>query len=88
MVPVMSWSNILSQQQCQDTPFIKSPLLDYFGYLSKKKFAQKLIKGSYIVPPGTSEYSIEFLNTLQQPPSMEENDLHLTPEINWSGWKK
>ena len=88
IIPEMSISNQLHQQQCQDTHFITSPMLENFGYLANKQFAQQLINGSYIALPGTSEFAIEFLNTLQWKPSLEETDLHLTPEINQSSWKK
>ena len=88
MIPAMSRSNLLCQQQCQDTTFMKSPLLDNFDYLANKKFAQQVINGYYIAPPGTSEFAMEFLSTLQRPPYLEETDVHLTPEMNQFGWKK
>ena len=64
-----------------------SPLLENFGYLSNKQFALKVINGSYIALPGTYTFAIEFLNILQWPPSLEEISLHLTTEMNHSGWK-
>ena len=36
MIPAMSQSNLLHQQQCQDTPFMTSPLLGDFDYLENK----------------------------------------------------
>ena len=36
MIPAMSRSNILHQQQYQDTRFVKYPLLNNFGYLANK----------------------------------------------------
>ena len=88
MIPSMSRSNLLHHQQCQDTSFMTSPLLDNFGYLANKLFAWQVIDGSYIAPSGTSEFAIEFLDTLWKPPSLEESDLHLTPDMNRSSWKK
>lgn len=67
---------------------MKSPLLDNFGYLANERFAQQVMNSSYIAPPGTSEFAIEFLNILRRPPSLEETGFHLTPEMNRSGWKK
>ena len=88
MIVAMSWSKLLHKQQCQNNPFIISPLLDNFGYLSNKQFAWQVIKVSYIALPGTSKFAIEFLNTLQWPPSLEEIYLHLTTKMSQSGWVK
>lgn len=46
---------------------MSSPLLDKFGYLSEEENSQQVIQGTYVVPPGTSEYLIEFLDIIQIP---------------------
>ena len=58
------------------------PLFDKFGYLAKKIFAQKVIKGTYVALTGISEYSPSSIQCL------DEIDLNLNPGINQSGQKK
>ena len=67
------------------------PLLDIFGYLANPKAAQQVIDGTFIPPPGTNEYVIEFLTALKKPDSIKEREeisLIVTAAENKEGWKK
>ena len=51
--------------QCEDTPMMKSPLHEEFGYLGvDRPTADEVLDGRYQPPPGTNEYAEKLLQQL------------------------
>jgi hypothetical protein len=44
-------------RQANNTPCMKSPLVEDFGYLGIGDNARAVLDGTYVPPPGTSEYA-------------------------------
>lgn len=59
-------------RQANDTPFMKSPLVEDFGYLSIGENAQDILNGTYSPKDGTNEYAIKLLNQLKWTKPREE----------------
>ena len=91
MVPVIAESNRIRQQQCIGTPFMTELLVDIFGYLADPALAQQVIDGTFIPPPGTNEYVVEFIVALKKTESIKKRNeisLIMTTAENKEGWKK
>ena len=91
MVPVMAESNKSRQQQCKNTPFMTTPLLEDFGYLPPEELANRVMDGTYTPPPGTCPYAVEFLASLKQTANITSRDtvnLVVTPKEHRQGWQK
>ena len=91
MVEAMAKSNLSQQQQSTSTPFMTEPLLTDFGYLANDKAAQEVLNGTYVPPPNTSKYVIEFLATLVIPELIKKLgpvDLTISNEITLQAVQK
>ena len=67
------------------------PLLSYFGYLANKKVAQEVLNGTYVPPPNSPKYVVEFLATLVMLEAMRKLgpvDLLISQSDNSTGWPK
>lgn len=76
-------------RQANDTPFMKSPLVEEFGYLGVGENAQSVLAGTYTPPPGTNEYVAMLLEQLQIPEGIK-NDLmgaFIETEQYMKGWR-
>ena len=51
MVPAMVTLNVHRQQQCQGTPTMRDPFLQYFGFLADTPSADAFMSGTYSFPP-------------------------------------
>jgi hypothetical protein len=49
----------------EDTPPMSEPLLSDLGYLANTSAAEEILQGTYVCPPGTDEYTQDFLLFLQ-----------------------
>jgi hypothetical protein len=49
----------------EDTPPMSEPLLLDLGYLANTSAAEEILQGTYVCPPGTDEYTQDFLLFLQ-----------------------
>jgi hypothetical protein len=58
----------------EDTPPMMEPLLSDLGYLADTEAAAQILDGTYICPPGTDDYTRDFLRILQQPQNVEAED--------------
>jgi hypothetical protein len=45
----------------EDTPRMTEPLLSELGYLSNTEVAESILACNYVFPPGTDQYTQEFL---------------------------
>ena len=91
MVAAIAASNEKRQKQCEGTPFMTQPLLNDFGYLANREYAEQVMQGTYEAPEGTCPYAIEFIKALKMPESIRDAKkitLEVTPEENRSAWKK
>jgi hypothetical protein len=50
------------------------PLLSDLGYLAVTEAAAQILDGTYICPPGTNDFTRDFLRILQCPPNVGLND--------------
>ena len=48
-------------------------LLEDIGYLGNTEAAQAILDGTYISPPGTNPYAIEFIKQLKYDPKAHDN---------------
>ena len=48
-------------RQANDTPFMRSPLVEEFGYLGIGPNAEAVLNGTYVPPPGTDKYAAMLL---------------------------
>ncbi len=75
----------------EDTPLMMEPLLLELGYLANTEVAERILAGNYIYPPGTDQYTWEFLKYLQCSPTIDAAkliDTSFSWEDFWSYWKK
>jgi hypothetical protein len=54
-------------RQANNTPFMKSPLVEEFGYLGIGEKAREVLEGTYTPPPGTNKYAAMLLEQLKIP---------------------
>ena len=68
-----------------------SPLREEFGLCGENyENIQRVLDGTYVPPPGTDPYTIEFIRELAMPDSIREKgpmDTSLTPEENRKAWE-
>jgi hypothetical protein len=58
----------------EDTPPMTEPLLSDLGYLADTEAAAQILEGTYICPPGTDDYTRDFLRILQRPTNVDAAD--------------
>jgi hypothetical protein len=58
----------------KDTPPMMEPLLLELGYLANMEAAERILSRDYICPPGTDQYTQEFLKHLQCSPTIDAAD--------------
>jgi hypothetical protein len=58
----------------EDTPPMTEPLLSDLGYLADTEAAAQILEGTYICPPGTDDYTRDFLRILQCPTNVDVAD--------------
>jgi hypothetical protein len=49
----------------EDNPPMMEPLLSDLGYLADTEASAQILDGTYICPPGTNDYTRDFLRILQ-----------------------
>jgi hypothetical protein len=59
-------------RQANDTPFMKSPLVEEFGYLGIGENARAVLAGTYVPPQGTNEFAVMLLEQLKIPDSLRQ----------------
>ena len=77
--------------QANDTPFMRSPLVNSFGYLGIRMDVEAVLHGTYQPPPGTDPYAVMLLEQLQIPDqlcSSPQVPAHITTEEFIQGWRK
>jgi hypothetical protein len=78
-------------RQANDTPFMRSPLVDEFGYLGIGENARAVLAGEYTPPPNVDKYAamllhhLKQLNSSKQPPRFSAM---ITTEQYIQGWKQ
>ena len=75
----------------EDTPPMSEPLLSDLGYLADTSAAEEILQGTYVCPPGTDEYTQDFLQFLQRSPNvnaLDQIDTSFTREDFRAYWKK
>ena len=75
----------------EDTPPMSEPLLSDLGYLADTLAAEEILQGTYVCPPGTDEYTQDFLQFLQRSPNvsaLDQIDTSFTREDFRAHWKK
>jgi hypothetical protein len=58
----------------EDTPPMTEPLLSDLGYLADTEAAAQILEGTFICPPGTDDYTRDFLRILQRPTNVDAAD--------------
>jgi hypothetical protein len=58
-------NNLARFHLTEDTPPMMEPLLLELGYLANTEAAERILAGNYVCPPGTDQYTQEFLKYLQ-----------------------
>jgi hypothetical protein len=58
----------------EDTPPMTEPLLSDLGYLADTEAAAQILDSTYICPPGTDDYTRDFLRILQWPQNVDASD--------------
>ena len=58
----------------EDMPPMQEPLLSELGYLADMLAAEQILNGTYVCPPGTDNFTQDFLACMQCPPSMGPED--------------
>jgi hypothetical protein len=53
-------------RQANDTPFMRSPLVDEFGYLGIGENSRAVLAGEYVPPPNIDKYAAMLLQHLKQ----------------------
>jgi hypothetical protein len=76
-------------RQANDTPFMKSPLVEDFGYLGIGENARAVLDGTYVPPPGTNAYAVMLLEQLKIPDSIRDDPLpaFIETEQFIQGWR-
>jgi hypothetical protein len=76
-------------RQANDTPFMKSPLVEDFGYLGIGENARAVLEGTYIPPQGTNVYAAMLLEQLKIPDRIRDNSLpaFIETEQFVQGWR-
>ena len=76
-------------RQANDTPFMKSPLVEEFGYLGIGENARAVLAGTYDPPQGTNKFAAMLLEQLKIPDSIRADPLPACIETSQfiQGWK-
>jgi hypothetical protein len=67
-------NNLAHFHLTEDTPPMMEPLLSELGYLANTEVVERILSGDYICPPGTDQYTQEFLKYLQCSPTIDAAD--------------
>ena len=62
-------------RQANETPFMKSPLAEEFGYLGIGENARAVLEGTYSPPSGTNKYATMLLEQLKIPNCIQSDPL-------------
>jgi hypothetical protein len=76
--------------QSEDAPFMKTPLLDNFGYLTNTDSAHQALQGAYNIPHDMDPYAALLLKELQKidPDKIPTIPTTLSVEEHVGAWKK
>jgi hypothetical protein len=77
-------------RQANDTPFMRSPLVDEFGYLGIGENSRAVLTGEYIPPPNIDKYAAMLLQHLKQSTASKQPPRFLSmisTEQYIQGWK-
>ena len=83
-------SNALKYQQCHDSPFLQSPLLNLFGYLSSPA-SEDVLDGTFNPPVGTPHFAPLLLQHMQHPvtlPATSSSTPGVSNADHINSWKK
>eukprot|EP00978_Attheya_sp_CCMP212_P044379 scaffold308452_cov28-Attheya_sp.AAC.1 len=75
---------------------MNSPILDEIGYLGVMPAAKEILNGTYVPPPGTDKYTVDYFKKLawacppeaRKGPSAMFTDYQISTEEHIDGWKK
>eukprot|EP00978_Attheya_sp_CCMP212_P046072 scaffold372666_cov29-Attheya_sp.AAC.1 len=76
---------------------MNSPILDHdLGYLGITPAAKEILNGTYVPPPGTDKYTVDYFKKLawacppeaRKGPSAMFTDYQISTEEHIDGWKK
>ena len=70
---------------------MQEPLLSDLGYLADTEAAKQILNGTYVCPPGTDNFTCNFLQCLQHPPNGGPEDrilMTFTKDDFRDYWKK
>jgi hypothetical protein len=62
----------------EGTPLVSPPLVDDFGYMGVTEAAKAILEGTYQIPPGINEYTMDLLHQLCQDPRVLQRPPILT----------
>ena len=66
-----------------------SPMVEELGFLGDTPACEAILNGSYIPPPGTDPYMVEFLRELATPTFIRNKPTSiLTTDMYIAGWKR
>jgi hypothetical protein len=76
-------------RQANNTPFMKSPLVDEFGYLGVGENAQSVLAGTYNPSPGINKYAAMLLAQLKIPEGIRNDPMadFIETEQYIQGWR-
>ena len=83
--------NSAKYQMCNQSPFMKEPLLSDFGYFGDTAAGQAVLNGTYVPPPGTDFYSTLLLQHMERPPNVPapaQCPLFVSTEDHIASWKR
>ena len=82
--------NASKYRQTESTPCMQGQLAEEIGYLGDTNAAQRILDGTYITPPGTNQYTTEFIHQLRydQNAQNEPPTATLPTKEYIQGWKK
>jgi hypothetical protein len=85
------WENSRQFSQTSSTPFMTSPLLEDFGYLSQGPATAAVLAGTYIPPAGTDIYAKKVIKQLRMDPKVaaaRPMKVTFSSDEQSEGWRK
>jgi hypothetical protein len=83
--------NASKYQQCDNSSFLKEPLLSDFGYLGDTPNSEAVLEGTYIPPPGTDYFATLLIGHMGYPVGMDSTTCisdSITTEDHVLSWKR
>ena len=90
IVPACVRSNIHTQLQAIQTPFLQEPLLSFIGYRAELPGANDILNGCFVIPSGTDKYACELIREMEMPDRIRRAgpiNVTVTPDNHRTFWR-